>query len=77
MTDRLWNYLATELDTPHSYIEIETENGVFEVEPCYSWDDSEIIDFVVYHGSYATNCREEPDIWFWEEIEEHIFGGTN
>lgn len=77
MTDRLWDYLETELNTPNSYIEIETANGVFEVEPIYNWNYSEIIDFVVFHGSYHTTVRDEPDIWFWEEIENFLFKEAN
>lgn len=73
MTDRLWNYLETELTTTDSYLEIETDMGKFVVEPVYWEGVDHVIDFVVYHGSYATNCKEEPDIWFWEEIESHIF----
>lgn len=74
MTDRLWNYLETELDTPTSYIEIKTEQGEFTVEPIYNWNHSEIIDFVVFHGSYHTTVRDEPNIWFWEEIEKALLG---
>ena len=74
MTKRLWNYLAAALDTPHSYIEIETDNGTFEVEPNFNWADSELLGFIVYHNSYMISSMKEPDIWFWEEIENHIFG---
>lgn len=73
MTERLWNYLENELDKPTSYLEIETENGTFEVEPNFNWDHSEILGFIVYHNSYMTSSMNEPDIWFWEEIEKHIF----
>ena len=73
MTDRLWNYLENEFNTINKdYIKIETDQGTFVVEPIYNCDNSEIIDFAVYHGSYATTVREEPDIWFWEEIEKNI-----
>ena len=73
MTDRLWNYLEKEFETTNKdYIKIETEQDTFIVEPIYNCDNSEIIDFAVYHGSYATTVREEPDIWFWEEIEKNI-----
>ena len=72
MTDRLWEYLENELNTTNNaYIEIETDNDRFIVEPIYNCDNSEIIDFAVYHGSYATSVREEPNIWFWEEIEKN------
>jgi hypothetical protein len=73
MTDRLWNYLETELDTTESYLELETEYGTFCLEPIFNSDESEVIDFLVSHGSYMTNVREEPDIWYWEEIENHLF----
>ena len=82
MTDRLWNFLESEFEaeaefttfnkTNNDYIKIETDQGTFVVEPIYNCDNSEIIDFAVYHGSYATTVREEPDIWFWEEIEKTI-----
>ena len=73
MTNRLWDYLenyfkATKIDS----IEIITDQDTFIVEPIYNCDNSEIIDFAVYHGSYATTVREEPNIWFWEEIEKNI-----
>ena len=73
MTDRLWDYLENEFETTNKdYIEIETDQDRFIVEPIYNCDNSEIIDFAVYHGSYATTVREEPDIWFWEEIEKAV-----
>ena len=73
MTDRLWEYLENEFNTTNKdYIEIETDQGIFVVEPIYNCDNSEIIDFAVYHGSYATTVREEPNIWFWEEIEKAL-----
>ena len=73
MTNRLWEYLENEFNTTNKdYIEIKTDNDRFIVEPIYNCDNSEIIDFTVYHGSYATSVREEPNIWFWEEIEKNI-----
>ena len=73
MTDRLWDYLENEFKTTNKdYIEINTEYDTFVVEPIYNCDNSEIIDFAVYHGSYATTVREEPNIWFWEEIEKAL-----
>ena len=73
MTDRLWDYLENEFNTTNKdYIEIETDKDRFIVEPIYNCDNSQIIDFAVYHGSYATSVREEPNIWFWEEIEKNI-----
>ena len=73
MTDRLWDYLEKEFNTTNKdYIEIETDQDRFIVEPIYNCDNSEIIDFAVYHGSYATSVREEPNIWFWEEIEKAV-----
>lgn len=73
MTDRLWNYLENEFNTTNNdYIKIETDQDTFIVEPIYNCDNSEIIDFAVFHGSYATTTREEPNIWFWEEIEKNI-----
>ena len=73
MTDRLWEYLEKYFNTTNKdYIEIETDQGTFVVEPIYNCDNSEIIDFAVYHGSYTTTVREEPNIWFWEEIEKNI-----
>ena len=73
MTDRLWEYLENEFNTTNkTYIEIETDQDRFIVEQIYNCDNSEIIDFAVYHGSYATTVREEPNIWFWEEIEKNI-----
>ena len=73
MTDRLWEYLENEFKaTNKDYIEIETDQDRFIVEPIYNCDNSEIIDFAVYHGSYATTVREEPNIWFWEEIEKTL-----
>ena len=73
MTDRLWKYLENEFETTNKdYIEIETDQDRFIVEPIYNCDNSEIIDFAVYHGSYATTVREEPNIWFWEEIEKAV-----
>ena len=71
MTDRLWEYLEIELDKPCSNIIVDTEEGTFVVEPIFSID-GRIIDFSVSHGSYCTNAREEPDIWFWEEIEKAL-----
>ena len=73
MTDRLWEYLEKEFNTTNKdYIEIETDQDRFIVEPIYNCDNSQIIDFAVYHGSYATTVREEPNIWFWEEIEKYL-----
>ena len=73
MTDRLWEYLENEFKaTNNDYIEINTDKGTFVVKPIYNCDNSQIIDFVVYHGNYWTNVREEPNIWFWEEIEKNI-----
>ena len=73
MTDRLWEYLENKFNTTNKdYIEIETDQDRFIVEPIYNCDNSEIIDFAVYHGSYATTVREEPNIWFWEEIEKTL-----
>ena len=73
MTDRLWDYLENEFETANKdYIEIETDQDRFIVEPIYNCDNSEIIDFAVYHGSYSTTVREEPNIWFWEEIEKTL-----
>ena len=73
MTDRLWEYLEKYFNTTNKdYIEIETDQGTFVVEPIYNCDNSEIIDFAVFHGSYYTTVREEPNIWFWEEIEKNI-----
>ena len=73
MTNRLWEYLENYFNTTNNdYIEIKTEQDRFIVEPIYNCDNSEIIDFAVYHGSYATTVREEPNIWFWEEIEKNI-----
>ena len=73
MTDRLWEYLENEFKaTNNDYIEIKTDQDRFIVEPIYNEDNSQIIDFAVYNGSYATTVREEPDIWFWEEIEKNI-----
>ena len=72
MTERLWDYLENEFKSAVAdCIEIETEQGIFRIEPIYCGDD-EIVDFAVYHGSYATTVREEPNIWFWEEIERNI-----
>ena len=73
MTDRLWEYLENEFNTTNKdYIKIETDNDRFVVEPIYNCENSEIIDFAVYHGSYATTVHEEPNIWFWEEIEKAV-----
>ena len=72
MTNRLWEYLENEFKaTNNDYIEIKTDQDRFIVEPIYC-DDDEIVDFAVFHGSYATTVREEPNIWFWEEIEKNI-----
>ena len=73
MTDRLWEYLENYFNTTNKdYIEIETDQDIFIVEPIYNCDNSQIIDFAVYHGSYATTVHEEPNIWFWEEIEKAV-----
>lgn len=73
MTDRLWDYLENYFNTTNNdYIKIETDQDTFIVEPIYNCDNSQIIDFAVFHGSYATTVREEPNIWFWEEIEKNI-----
>ena len=73
MTNRLWEYLENYFNTTNKdYIEIETDQDRFVVEPIYNCDNSEIIDFAVYHGSYATTVHEEPNIWFWEEIEKDL-----
>ena len=73
MTDRLWEYLENEFNTTNKdYIKIETDNDRFIVEPIYNCENSQIIDFAVYHGSYATTVHEEPNIWFWEEIEKAV-----
>lgn len=86
MTDRLWNYLETYFNTPNSdsffgfwieHLEIETDLGKFVVEPIYDCYHSEIIDFTVYHGSYWTTVSEEPDIWFWKEIEKNLLEREN
>ena len=80
MTDKLWNYLEAEFEAEgefttfnkenNDYIEIKTDQDTFIVEPIYNRDNSQIIDFAVIHGSYYTTVREEPNIWFWEEIEK-------
>lgn len=73
MTDRLWEYLENEFKaTNNDYIEIKTDQDRFIIEPIYNCDNSEIIDFAVFHGSYSTTVREEPNIWFCEEIEKNI-----
>jgi hypothetical protein len=73
MTYRLWSYLEKELNTPDSRLVIETENGRFILEPVI-WEELDyVFDIIVRHGSYSTTCKAEPDIWFWEEIENHIF----
>ena len=73
MTNRLWEYLENEFKaTNNDYIEIKTEHGTFIVEPIYNCDNNEIIDFAVFHSNYWTNTKEEPNIWFWEEIEKNI-----
>lgn len=73
MTDRLWNYLENEFKaTNNDYLEIKTDQDTFIVEPIYNCDNSQIIDFEIIHGSYSTTVREEPNIWFWEEIEKNI-----
>ena len=73
MTNRLWDYLENYFKaTNNNYIEIKTDQDRFVVEPIYNCDNSEIIDFAVFHGNYATTVREEPNIWFWEEIEKNI-----
>lgn len=77
MTDRLWEYLENYFNTTNNdYIEIKTDQDTFVVEPIYNCDNSEIIDFAVFHGSYATTTREEPNIWFWEEIEKAVEKNT-
>lgn len=78
MTNRLWNYLEEQFSMAREanedeYLEFTTDNGTFIVEPIYGNDGCDLIDFAVYHGSYTTTCRKESDIWFWEEIEKHIF----
>ena len=80
MTDRLWGYLEAEFQSlseyttfnaaNNDYIEIKTDQGTFVIEPIYDCDNSQIIDFEISHGGYSTTVREEPDIWFWEEIEK-------
>ena len=71
MTNKLWEYLENEFKaTNNDYIEIKTDQGRFIVEPIYC--DDEIVDFAVFHGNYWTNTKEEPNIWFWEEIEKNI-----
>ena len=80
MTERLWNYLEAEFEAlseyttynkkNNDYIEIKTDQGKFIIEPIYNCDNSQIIDFTIFYGSYTTTVREEPDIWFWEEIEK-------
>ena len=73
MTNRLWEYLEDYFNaTNNDYIEINTDQDTFIVEPIYNCDNSEIIDFAVFHGNYWTNTKEEPNIWFWEEIEKNI-----
>ena len=73
MTDRLWEYLEDEFKATNSdYVEIKTEYYTFVVEPIYNSDNSEIIDFAIYNGSYYTTTREEPDIWFWDEIDRYL-----
>lgn len=78
MTNRLWNYLEEQFGfireaNEDEYLDFTTDMGTFIVEPIYDCAEENIINFVVYHGSYMTNAKEEPDIWFWEEIEKHIF----
>ena len=59
MTDRLWEYLENYFNTTNNdYIEIKTDQDTFIVEPIYNCDNSEIIDFAVFHGSYSTTVRE-------------------
>ena len=80
MTERLWGYLEGEFEplseyttfnkANKDYIEIETDQGKFIIEPIYDCDNSQIIDFAISYGNYCTTVREEPDIWFWEEIEK-------
>ena len=82
MTDGLWNFLESEFEgeaefttfnkTNKDYIEIQTDQGTFIIEPIYNCDHSQIIDFAISYGNYYTNVREEPNIWFWEEIEKTI-----
>ena len=72
MTDRLWEYLENEFETTNKdYIEIETDQGIFRIEPIYC-DDDEIVDFAVFHDGYFTTAIVSPNIWFWEEIEKNI-----
>ena len=88
MTEGLWYFLESEFKgeaefttfnkTNKDYIEIETDQGTFIIEPIYDCDNSQIdynsqiIDFAITHGYYCTTAREEPNIWFWEEIEKTI-----
>ena len=73
MTDRLWEYLEDEFKATNSdYVEIKTEYYKFVVEPIYNCDNSQIIGFAIYHGSYWTTTKEEPDIWFWDEIDRYL-----
>ena len=73
MTDRLWDYLENEFKTTNNdYIKIETDQDTFVVEPIYNCDNSEIIGFAIYHGGYATTTHEEPNIWFWDEIDRYL-----
>ena len=73
MTNRLWEYLENEFNTTNKdYIEIENDQDRFIVEPIYNCDNSQSIDNAVYHGSYATTVREEPNIWFWKKKKKNI-----
>ena len=72
MTDRLWNYLEKEFKPATAdCIEIETEQGIFRIEPIYC-DYDEIVDFAVFHNGYFTTAIVSPNIWFWEEIEKTL-----
>lgn len=77
MTDRLWNYLESKLNTQDSYLEIETDFGKFIIEPIYYDNVDYVIGFTVSHGSYWTTTKEDPDIWFWEEIEKNLLDKEN
>ena len=73
MTNRLWNYLAEELDTPRSYIELETEKGAIEVEPNYSSYSDELHGFIAFHDGQMISSRDESDNRIWNEIEKCLF----
>ena len=77
MTERLWYFLESEFEgeaefttfnkTNKDYIEIETDQGTFIIEPIYDCDNSQIIDFI-YKRKIRTDVLEPTIIYNYPAV---------